>query len=398
MLKIQLDKILAILGSIVFFFNIPPFFLWHINFAIYWCFLLIFLFSSMFKFKAIDTSQLVIIILFILLHALNSVSLQGVSMPSIVTLITICAIIVLPIKTKKDIFKSIVLTFTVINLVSIPFYILAVLGSNLPSVIIEPLNPVKTGFYLNYLFTLSYSDHIVNGFFRYQSIFDEPGVVGSLSMLIIVMTDGKNGYRVSRFVALLSGVLSFSFAFYILLFVYIGYNGLFKHKSRVKLLFIIPILISVSVPFYSVISEEVPMVKTMENRFSLLMNGPEKASNRTSSTFDKAFYDFLNSNDIYLGAGKHAASKLDPAGNSFKYYIYDYGVISFILINFIILFYCFLSNSNKVTGALVVIIVSLFLLQRSNYISLWFVMLFVCFASSPNVSLNEIKRDIPNKS
>ncbi|MGR5116742.1 hypothetical protein [Photobacterium damselae] len=384
MLKISLDKITVVLATIIFIFNIPPFFLWNIPVIFYWTLLFSFWLVAFTRCKKINKNEIIVIFIFIFIFILNSISLYDISRPNILTLISISIIIALPLCVKRNVFKSIVYLYTAINILSMLCYFFVFFGGDLPTVIIEPLNQFKNGDYTNHLFTLSYSDTVINSYFRYQAIFDEPGVVGSLSMLIIVMTNNRKGFFIPRLIALLSGIISFSFAFYILLIIYILYKSLFKIKHLTRFLCIVIALILIIVPNYDYLKNEIPMINKMDYRFSLLLAGSDKVSNRTSDIFESHFDEFINTKDIILGMGDGAASKVDPEGNSFKYYLYDNGLISFVAINLLLIFYCIVISNNKSDGLLVFIIISLFLLQRSNYVSLWFLILIITHTSISN--------------
>ncbi|AQM68237.1 hypothetical protein Vca1114GL_01736 [Vibrio campbellii] len=382
MSKELLDRSLALFGSIIFFFNLPPFFLWELGVFGYWLLLAVFFILGLYRCERINHNDLIIISLFIMIYFLNSVSSFGIFRPNLLTLLSVSVFCILPPRTKEFVFRGIILTYVLINIISIPCYILTILGVDLPTTIIEPANEYKNGYYINHLFSLSYSDTVVNGFHRYQSVFDEPGVIGSLSMLIIAMTHGKVNFKFSRIIALVSGVISFSFAFYILMIVYLLFRTLSENRYLLKVLIVVPILILILMPHYESLKQEIPMVDKMEYRFGLLIDGSEKVSNRTSGVFEKSYSSFFNSVDVILGRGEGAASKVDPTGNSFKYYIYDNGLVSFFLVNIIIIYYSLLKNPDKWNGLLVFIIASLFLLQRSNYVSLWFLMLLIGFSSN----------------
>ena len=102
-----------------------------------------------------------------------------------------------------------------------------------PSEYYCPLNFREDRIYYGYFFNV-YLQHSFGFFNRFFAFYDEPGIVGNIMMVLLYIQkfDLKKWYNL---VFLISGLLSFSLAFYIALIVYYVIFG----KFRIKIAFVI---------------------------------------------------------------------------------------------------------------------------------------------------------------
>lgn len=149
---------------------------------------------------------------------------------------------------SKTVFHYLLSLFSVVFSISLLFWIGAIFGIVHPMSTLPPLNPLKDEIY--YVFPLLVSNDPVP--LRFFGPFDEPGVVGTISAVMLCiekfsMKDWKS------IVLLVAGLCSLSFFFYVIIAVYfvVLYSSQKQYRSRaigVILLVIVGVLVVRSVP------------------------------------------------------------------------------------------------------------------------------------------------------
>lgn len=155
---------------------------------------------------------------------------------------------------------------------------------------------------------------------RFQSLCQEPGQLGNVCWILIVLIGECKKYRKQQLLLFLFGVVSFSLAFYVIAFVY-----LISIKVRFKY---IAAIIGVTGIFYfsfpqafeSLIFERVDG-KTME-----------EIDNRTSKSFDFYFDKSIEDGSIILGNGGTRGEEIEGNNTGGKVILYEYGVVCTVLI------------------------------------------------------------------
>lgn len=213
-------------------------------------------------------------------------------------------------------FRDIYAIITCISL--LVYFCVLYLGIDLPSRTIAPLNKLKSGYYVLYPFFVYYQNVAIN--FRFSCLFDEPGVVGTISALLLLL-DNFNLKKWQNIIILISGIFSFSFFFYILCALYLLLTPPYKYKFLY-----IPIIIIILYLF-----RDNEVVNTLVfSRFEIT-DGQIAGDNRVGLGFDSFYNSFKQSNRYWLGLGPGTASLIDPEGSSYKHVIVDYGVLFFAI-------------------------------------------------------------------
>lgn len=114
--------------------------------------------------------------------------------------------------------------YATINAISLIVWGLVWSGMNLPGEIIEPLNELKPWKYIAYPFLViptkvELTENNMLQFFRFHGVFDEPGVIGTISLILLYVHSFnlKKWYNIVTFV---SGIVSFSLFFYLTVVLY----------------------------------------------------------------------------------------------------------------------------------------------------------------------------------
>lgn len=227
-------------------------------------------------------------------------------------------------------------------------HILIIIGVNIPYFIINLPHKEVLGFYYKAYFLNVELLHISNSanFGRFSSVFDEPGIVGTLCGLILV-------YRGLRFdnkgslIYLLAGFASLSAAFFIILM--IGY--LVRFKDNIKSLFVISVLV---ISFFGtagamLASNQFSTDSLVYRYFISRFINYENLNNRESVCFKNKMAEFMESNNMMFGEGVGSVSATGCDVSSASVLVYEYGVVGggvLIIVNF--LFFVFLNK--KITG------------------------------------------------
>lgn len=161
----------------------------------------------------------------------------------------------------KNLYEKTRFIYILIISISIIVYILVQSGVGLPYTIIDPLNKLKEEInirYRCYPFLLQVDSTLLqyeslSYDVRFHGVFDEPGVVGTISFLFLLV-DGFNFKDKKNIVLLISGLLSMSLFFYIAIAIYYFISIMTRREvsSKVKvgtvLLIIILVIVSLRIP------------------------------------------------------------------------------------------------------------------------------------------------------
>jgi hypothetical protein len=235
---------------------------------------------------------------------------------------------------KKDkalvVYEFFYKTFSVLIGISIFFYIIVVFwGVELPNSTLLPLNIAKEDHveYFRYPFlVVCYSYGILMP--RFCGLFDEPGVVGTVAAIILVINKMKvrNLYNIP---VLLAGILSLSLFFYITIVIY---SFLFS-SNKVR----IGMIVALSLLFVFFSSNEV-VNDVLLRRLAFSEKGLIH-DNRTIGLSVSWYNHFKESSSYWFGLGNQAHAKYNEGGASYVDLIIDYGIVFFYL-------YCFTFIAN----------------------------------------------------
>ena len=269
-------------------------------------------------------------------------------------------------------------TFAIILSLSLISYICIVLHWIQP--IGEITHNIRSTTYIIYPFyvleTLSYFHPLYQwGLFRFNSIFDEPGYVGTLCALFLLVDFNLKGWNK---IFLIAGFLSFSFAFWCLFLL----TCLIKFRLRKEYITIILFCSIIVYKFWDV------LFPTVFSR-AIIEDGEMRGDNRVGASFEKAFNVFWNSNYIWLGMGNKAHQNY-PGSSTFLSIIYNYGIAGFIM--YISIFASIALRKFNWENSLFFCVYMINIYQRPYSISLIsFLMLYIGI-----YKLNHNEKNIPN--
>lgn len=174
-----------------------------------------------------------------------------------------------------------------------------------------------------------------NNMYRFQSIAEEPGAVGTLCSFLLFATYGSERYRFHYIVFWIAGILSFSLAFYILSVFHLISVIVFYRKYSI--IVILAIVLTVLLYYF-------------RDAFDLLIldrvfgKSVEEIDNRTAEYFQRAYDRAWKDGTIWFGYGiDTSAIDIDGGSAGLKKMIFQYGVFRTIAIVFAFV-YCYFKS------------------------------------------------------
>ncbi|PDZ06867.1 polymerase [Bacillus cereus] len=222
---------------------------------------------------------------------------------------------------------------------------------------------------------------------RICAMFNEPGVVGTVSALILISKKLKLG-RLYEKIILIAGILSLSMAFYTLIGLYL----LIKNKKHLILFFIAYILL------FSFTPKDSYLYNRILYRFEINSEGLA-GNNRTNEGFEYVYKDFKAGNikEQFLGIGEkeyfNKALNYKSEALSWKTFMVINGYLLFILH---VLFFLYLSLKEKNKASIIfAVFYFMAIYQRPFDFSLGY---WLIFFAGILYSLNKEENTVDNKS
>ena len=308
--------------------TIPPYFLWnYYSIANPIITISIFIISIICNYHRINKVSpfnfhlyIAVAILFAYIAVRNGDSIQA-----FLSLQLKACLLLFPSVFLSGIFNKFCKLYSALLIPSIIAYILVViLNIDIPYHIIDPLNELKNYNYKVYPFLVQNNvSHL--GTFRFEGYFDEPGVIGTISGSIILIK-GINWRKWDTWIILISGLMSLSLTFYIMLILCLIVNAEFK--------ILVPAILIIG--FLILLFRDNEIFNSLIVERLVIEDGSWAGNNRTVAGFDTYFKKFLHSDYFYFGYGNYYAQNIvNVGGSSYKDLIINYGIIGFIFILFI---------------------------------------------------------------
>lgn len=238
-------------------------------------------------------------------------------------------------KGKKEIFYSFNKLLAIIMMPSLVIWLLLILGIDISYHVILPNHDGKVDVGLIYKCYLELSVILtsignVTSVDRLCGIFDEPGVVGTISGLLIA-ANGMSLTKKENIVILISGILSFSTAFYIILLLLLFFKILAQKKLIV--IFLVPMLCLLYYIFINIPTTFPPLVRVQN---AVTFDEGKLQGNNRESLATKAELDNIIKNHFLdlIGGYGHEAIKNNPklfGSWSYRLFIYERGLIAVLI-------------------------------------------------------------------
>lgn len=223
-----------------------------------------------------------------------------------------------------ELYDRFVTIFVVFTTISLMVYVLVVLGAPLGYTIIPPLNPLQeiTYRYYPFMVTMNSADY-----YRFMGMFDEPGAMGTLSGVLLLMNKLKLSDK-RNVLILLFGFFSFSLFFYLVLGAYIV---LFAPK-KIKIITFGIVFAVLLLPSNNILDQYI---------FSRIafVDGEFVGDDRKVWNFDDVWFEhYKQSSDYYWGLGREAKAVYNSGGSSYVDLLIMYGLVFTVFYSFVFLY------------------------------------------------------------
>lgn len=294
--------------------------------------------------------------------------LYKVRLSSYTILLTYLSICMLDENDKRLILSSLTRFLAVVITISLPFWLIHVFVLPLPMfgvldsiLAIKDIEPMH-----NYILFVTNGGIEDN---RFYSMFDEPGVLGTLSAFVLY-GNKFNFKRRDNLIILIGAIFTFSLAFY-LLFV-IGF--ILYHSKKVIHFFIAILSIFVlGIVLYLLLKDNLTFQYSIIERFS---DVDTKMATRSSKFINDYFESYIFSKDAIWGLGTSFFSDLGwSEGSSYKDFLLEYGIVGGITL--VVVYITLMGKITRYTLVLLFLFLLSFL-QRPIALTSWQILLFSC--------------------
>lgn len=329
---LDIKKTTGLLYALFALFSLKPYFIWGSGVVLYP--ILFFSILTLFSTKVILTRSLdfqggvLAFVMFVL--ALSYLILEN-GRPRFLTLsFIVLALFLTQDKDEKILaylyFERVIYLILLAGIITIPFIALNITPTFSVIYSDHPLKMLSGVYYNNYIVNMVMNSQVipVSGLrlFRFSSIFDEPGVVGSLCGLLVVVRGLKTDKR--GIVFFIAGALSFSLAFYILTAIYIAVRVRIKNIIHTLAL----VIIAISLLYFN--SDNPFLNKTIISRIDF--DNYTIVNNRVSECFQYHYDTFTNSDSVFFGNGSNSYHIFGCDVSSIKTYVFDFGFLGVFIL------------------------------------------------------------------
>lgn len=261
----------------------------------------------------------------------------------------------LPDEMKIKAYNVYFLFFVITLIIPMLCYVMHLVGHDLPYSILQPQEEMKVirGFYYKNYFGAVQRVHNYDllSEMKICGIYDESGRLGTLAALFLI-GEKLNFKNWKSIICLIAGIMSFSLAFYLIIFIY--YAILCVCNRKFKNIIVILLAIVVYWEFISIPLED-GVLKNLQSRITITESGLN-GDNRTNEQFDDLIKEFNENSSLYtlaFGRGDGAIVQVQISnnidGSSYKCFIYNYGYVGFAsLILWLILYGLFKTKSLRI--------------------------------------------------
>lgn len=210
--------------------------------------------------------------------------------------------------------------FLFLSAVEYVFYMTTGKGVVLSSV--TRVTEYRESHFFQFIFNIIRTDNFIP---RFQGLFIEPGSLGTTCAFMLFATWKMKSMKFPFFVFLICGMLSMSLAFYIYLLIFLMVNVKLSVKRLVMSSMILIMFMSSFGEYFE--AKIINRVNGVDNF--------EELDNRTSESMDRAFRKAMSSGELIagIGIGKTPDSLSYDGGNAgAKKWIYEYGIISLVIV------------------------------------------------------------------
>jgi hypothetical protein len=325
-IKIKNSQFVLIISCLVFL-SFPPWFVWSLG---EWNMRIISLITLIIALKLLSYSKIKQNILLASLYLISALymnfgGLNGYTLPNHLEFTVFILLLSLSKNFLLNVLEKFEKIVTVVFILGIITYLIGLI-IELPSFSISPLNLLKNGIYKVHIFDLQLIDYNFGDSKRFMSVFDEPGVVGTLVALLLSYRRIEFN-KIKDIVFIAAGLLSFSLAFYIIFFINLLYNKVLNLKFYF-------VLIVVLFGLYYLYPDFVKVA--VFDRF-IVANNIGIVNNRATESFQTEYDHFVKKGGeaLLFGLGPNALTDLSNEitlnVSSYETLVYSFGIVGCLI-------------------------------------------------------------------
>jgi ABC-type multidrug transport system fused ATPase/permease subunit len=271
-------------------------------------------------------------------------------------------------------FKNI---YVLVLFIGLLVWILVFLKLPVPHGIIPPMNTLKDYYFDSYpLLVIPHTFHItiesIYASFRFCGPFEEPGVVGTISLLILLVED-FNLKDKKNIVLLLTGLLSFSIFFYVASFMFALYYMVFNRKWKWGIIVVLCSALFFGFTYKSPFFKQLLWERLEWNSEKKSIAGDDRSGEEMDAYFNK----IKGTSIYYFGTPDHKLLTYFSSNASYKNSVLTYGILSCGLYLLCFSLLALLRIGARKEWLLFVAVLVLTLYQRPSFFSINYIFLFV---------------------
>lgn len=390
-MKIKKRKLKNILFSIFLYISLSPYIVWgKIYLLIPLVITILFLDIQTFRLcKNKITKTLVITFSISGFIYLNSGSLGWILLISF----SVFLLISQSRRDSKEIYEYFVKVYSFLLIPGLLIWFLILFGVNIDVLSIGKINPelvpnqlkVETGTgYILFPGSVMLDYMKSWSIIRFQGMFDEPGVIGTISAFILISEKFRFKNRLNILV-LISGLISFSLAFYVLIGVYFLLNFKYDFKKVIIVIILFSSMLFIPSPISKGINEKI--LKRLEINESKGIQG----NNRTGYEDELLWSKWLSSSvkGKIFGIGKN----VNFGGSSWKIVFIKTGILGFLLVIVIYTSVYSVANTSHLNHEKInfILVFILSYLQRPAIVVPFFIFIFFVVMAELNDSTQYLR-------
>lgn len=373
-MKLLRRTLFPLLTAILIFLLMQPYFVWgmslrYLNYLLY---LIIFINVSIRQQK-----HLLLLGFFLILFAIPAI-LGNANIFGLINTVAVVFMLFTNQEYAERSYYFFVRIMALTMMISLIVWIMIGLGVPLSGEVIDPLNELKDYNYIAYPFlviVLDYTGTILN-MLRFSGVFDEPGVVGTVTFLILAI----NRFEIRKWyntICFIGGILSMSLFFYIGTFIYALLAYVFNPKYNIakRITSLLIILAGWLVIVNNDTTSELILGRMEYDTTTNKMTG----DNRSDIYLDNYIDNIRGSSLYFWGVRNESIIKEYQNSAGYKNAILMYGMVFIVL--YIVLFgiygSTYMSNNKWMLFVMILIMVAT-LYQRPGFMGKDYIFLFMC--------------------
>ena len=394
--NVQKSNGLEWIAAIMLFLFIPPYFMWGIMSSYYLSIPLTLLLCVLFymnkrRFSKTDKKLILLFAITLLYYTFNGL-LHGTNIMGGIARLLVLAYIAVPFAKEtfsKQVYNKFLSIISIVLSISILSYILSrtgiispigeisrMEGDILESFDVYPLLVAERGF----------------DFLRFYGPFSEPGTVGTLSAILMCVQ--RFNFKDIRIIPIfISGLLSFSLFFYVLVLVY----GCIYFLTVRKNYFIIILFAALISGFYIATKDDPILYTLIWERIEWDEDNQQfKGDSRKSVWVDDYYDKFKKTPQYWTGSSKEEVAQFwnyVESTSSYKVVVVTDGIIFVVLYLLFFIIYAFhYRRSNKEFLLFLFVLLANFY-QRSNVYNILYLFLYT-YLAGPAISIDVVQRAV----